>query len=228
MVCPKCGVKLPDTSRTCVMCGANLMSKNLDKKASQVKKKTKGTHAGTGEEIDRSVNSINYAEYTQKKKPTGKMIMMKIGFILIYLAVITAFCFIAWFMGAAAGVLVYIAWLATWHYTNIEYEYITESGDWDFTKVYGNGRKRVPLLNLKVKDMDIIAPYTSEYEDKYKDAEIVHDFRYDENQTQDIYFATYTDKNGKKNLILFYCTNKAVKIFKSYNKEGTVVTELSR
>ena len=184
------------------------------------------THGG--EEIDRSLNSTNFTEFTQKKKPTGKIILARIGILAIFAVIIVICCIIpsvAVVIGSIGLLLALISFFLLWPLTKIEYEYVTSSGDWIFTKITG-GKKRKEILNVKIKDMDIIAPYTSEYADR-QNADKIYDFRESDKQTEDIYFATFTE-NGKKAMILFRCTNKALKILYSYNKENTVKVDTLR
>lgn len=176
-----------------------------------------------GAEIDRSVNSINYTEFTVKKKAEGALLLTKIGLIVLYIAVIVGFFMWLWYAGALSAVIVAIVWFFTWPYVNIEYEYTTASGDLQFTKIYG-GKKRKLVLEKKIKDMELIAPCTSEYTDKYPVIAKTYDFRKSVKQTEDVYFAVF-DEKGEKHRILFQCTNKALKIFEKYNKENTVATD---
>ena len=78
----------------------------------------------------------------------------------------------------------------------------------------------MPALEVKIKDMLLIAPYTQETAKEYSKAK-VYDFRKSSRQTEDIYCAVFENEAGK-NLILFQCTEKALSIFKYYNKENTV------
>lgn len=181
------------------------------------------THGG--EEIDRSVNAINFTEFTQKKKPDGKTIAVKALLMLLYISTAVFCWFFAWYLGAIGLLLAIILFWLTWPLTNTEYEYITSSGNLIFTKIIG-GKKRREVLNVKIKDMEIIAPYTSEYADRQK-ADKIYDFRESEKQTEDIYFAIFDD-NDKKAMILFRCTGKALKIFASYNKANTVKADYLR
>lgn len=186
------------------------------------------TRTHGGEEIDRSLNSTNFTEFTQKKKADGKTVLARIGILAIFAVVITVCCLIpevAIAVGSIGLLLALIVFFILWPLTKIEWEYVTSSGDWVFTKIIG-GKKRKEVLNVKIKDMDIIAPYTSEYAEK-QTADKIYDFRESPKQTEDIYFATFDD-NGKKAMILFKCTNKALKIFHSYNKENTVMVDYLR
>ena len=183
------------------------------------------TRTHGGEEIDRSLNSTNFTEFTLEKKPTGKTILARIAIIIVCLAVFVLCTLKAWYMGAISLLLAVIAFWLLWPLTKIEWEYVTSSGDWIFTKIIG-GKRRKEVLNVKIKDMDIIAPYTSEYSEKQV-ADKIYDFRESAKQTEDIYFATF-DEGDKKAMILFKCTNKALKIFYSYNKENTVKVDYLR
>lgn len=176
------------------------------------------THSG--EEIDRSANSTNYTEFTVKKSSDAKIILIRTALIIIYIAIVVSIWFAAWWLGAISVLAVAVAWYFTWPLTNIEYEYTTSSGNWRFEKITAS-KRRSTVLDVKIKDMEIIAPYTAEYADKYKSSAKIYDFRKNSKQTEDVYFALF-EENGAKSLILFQCTNKALNIFSIYNKEGTV------
>ena len=116
-----------------------------------------------GAEIDRSTHSINYTEFTVKKKTEGMLILAKIGLILLYIGIVAVIWALAsWWLGCISLLLSIITWYFTWPFVNIEYEYTTASGDLQFTKIYG-GKKRSTILEKKIKEMELIAPYTSEY-----------------------------------------------------------------
>lgn len=177
-----------------------------------------------GAEIDRAAHSINYTEFTVKKKTEGLLILAKLGLILLYVAIVVCmWVFAGWWLGAISIVLAAIIWFFTWPYVNIEYEYTTASGDLQFSKIYG-GKKRKLVLEKKIKDMELIAPYTSEYTDKFPTIAKTYDFRKSVKQKEDVYFAVF-DEGGEKHRILFQCTNKALKIFEKYNKENTVAVD---
>lgn len=176
------------------------------------------THSG--EEIDRSANSTNYTEFTVKKSSDGKIILIRTVLIVAYISIVVGIWFAAWWLGAISVLAVAIAWYFTWPLSNIEYEYTTSSGNWRFERITAS-KRRSTILEVKIKDMEIIAPYSSEYADKYKSAVKTYDFRKNAKQTEDVYFALF-EENGAKSLILFQCTSKALNIFSIYNKAGTV------
>ena len=196
---------------------------NDDAKASNEQKgpekdMAKKTHGG--EEIDRSVYSTNYTEFTLKKKADAKITLVRMLMLVVYIGIPVIVFTKAWYLGALTFLAVAIAWYFTWPFTNIEYEYTLSSGDWKFVKNYGQ-RKHITVLDKKIKDMKIIAPYTEENKQKFTKFAKTYDFRKSPTHTEDIYMAVF-EENGADNLILFQCTNKALKIFQSYNKQNTV------
>ncbi len=187
-----------------------------------------------GQEIDRATHSTNYTEFTVKKKTEGSVLTTKLLLILAYIAVVVL-AFVALSSGGVGmylGVVFFLAVIIlvyfTWPFTNHEYEYVTESGDIMFTTIIAGGRMKKEKLKLKIKDMEIIAPYTSEHTAAYAGVTKKYDFRKSVKDIEDIYFGVFTDKDGNKAMVLFQCTNKALKIFRSYNKEHTVSVDTLR
>ena len=186
-----------------------------------------------GQEIDRATHSTNFTEFTVKKTIEGSLLMTRILMILGYIAVV-ALAFVA--MGAGGvgmylGIVFFLAVIIlvyfTWPLTNVEYEYVTASGDLTFNTIIAGGRFKKENLKFKIKDCEIIAPYTSEHTDKFATVTKKYDFRKSSKDTDDIYFAVINEKDSKA-MVIFQCTNKALKIFKSYNKENTVSVDTLR
>ena len=186
-----------------------------------------------GQEIDRSTHSTNYTEFAVKKKVEGSLLTTRLLMILGYIAVV-ALAFAAMAGGGVwmyLGVVFFLGTIIlvyfTWPLTNIEYEYVTESGDLTFSTIIAGGRIKKENLKIKIKECEIIAPYSSEKYNDYANITKKYDFRKESKQTEDIYFAVATIKNERA-IILFQCTNKALKIFRSYNKENTVAVDTLR
>ncbi len=186
-----------------------------------------------GQEIDRSTHSTNYTEFAVKRKVEGSLAVQRLVFALIYLAVVV-FAFISMSSGGVwmyLGVLFFLGVIIlvyfTWPLTNQEYEYVTESGELTFTTIIAGGRIKKENLKIKIKDCEIIAPYSSEKYNDYANVTKKYDFRKSSKHTEDIYFAVFTEKDQKA-MILFQCTNKALKIFRSYNKENTIAVDTLR
>ena len=175
--------------------------------------------AGKYSESDRSVNANNYTEFTVKRAPSPVRLTIKAFLILVYIGVVVGLWLVMWWLGAISALVVAALCYFTWPYTNVEYEYTTSSGEWRFVRILG-GRKRMPVLEVKIKDMKLIAPYTEEIKNELS-CKKVYDFRKSPKQTEDVYCAVF-DEDGEDSLILFQCTNKALAIFKYYNRENTV------
>ena len=185
------------------------------------------------QEIDRSTHSTNYTEFTVKKKVEGSLLTQRLLFALLYVVVVVL-AFVAMGSGGPGmylGVVFFLGVIIlvyfTWPLTNYEYEYVTESGEITFSTIIAGGRIRKKNLSFKIKDCEIIAPYSSEKYNDYASITKKYDFRKSVKQTEDVYFAVIEEKNGKA-IVLFQCTNKALKIFRSYNKEHTIAVDTLR
>lgn len=186
-----------------------------------------------GQEIDRATHSTNFTEFTVKKKAEGSVVTTRLLLILAYIVVVVL-AFVALGSGGIGmylGVVFFLAVIIlvyfTWPLTNVEYEYVTASGDITFTTIIAGGRMKKENLKFKIKDCEIIAPYTSEHTDKFATVTKKYDFRKSVKDTDDIYFAVINEKDAKA-MVIFQCTNKALKIFKTYNKEHTVSVDTLR
>ena len=180
-----------------------------------------------GQEIDRATHSTNFTEFTVKKAMEGSLVTARLLLILGYIAIV-ALAFVVMtipgpgmYLGIVFFLAVIIVIFFTWPLTTVEYEYVTASGEITFTTIIGGGKMKKENLKFKIKDCEIIAPYTSEHTDKFATVTKKYDFRKSVKDTDDIYFAVINEKDAKA-MVIFQCTNKALKIFKSYNKENTV------
>lgn len=178
-----------------------------------------------GQEIDPSVYSNNYTEFTVKKKATAKINLIRAAMLVVYISIVLVIFLKLWWLGALVALGFIAALYFTWPLTNIEHSYTLSSGNWKFETSYGP-RSSV-VLEKKIKEMKKIGPFTGEAKDLVKSAAKVYDFRISAKQTEDVFYATF-EEGGKDNLILFQCTNKAQKILKSYNKENTTTVDTLR
>ena len=170
-------------------------------------------------------DSANYAEYVVAQKSEGTYKLKRIGMIVFYVVftggVFGALCAAKIFpVIALLPVLVWFVIWQTWRFVSIEHEYVISSGTMTFTDIYGN-RTRKKLFEKKIKDMERIAPMTDEYASEYADAEVRYDWR-GSSGSPDSYFLTCRNDNGKKVVVFFEATNKAVKIMRFYNSAATV------
>ncbi len=176
-------------------------------------------------------DSANYAEYVVAQKSEGtyrlKRILMVVAYVVFTGAVFGTLCAVKIFpVIALLPVLVWFVIWMTWRYVSVEHEYVIASGMMTFTDIYGN-RTRKKLFEKKIKDMERIAPMTDEYAAEYADAAVRYDWR-GSAKSPDSYFFTCKDENGKKTVVFFEATNKAIKIMHFYNSHATVMCDTLR
>ncbi|MBE6560041.1 MAG: hypothetical protein E7662_02845 [Ruminococcaceae bacterium] len=179
-------------------------------------------------------SSSNYTEYVVAQKSEGKWRVKRIlavcGYVffsIFWLGFMVGGLKI-WPLGMLTPILTWLLVFLTWRYVAVEYEYTMASGTVTFTHIYGR-RSRKQIYECKIKDFTRIAPVSDPYANDYaaKDIEITYDFRGSQN-TPDAYFATFTDAKGKKGVIFFEMTNKALKICRFYNPSATVMSTTLR
>ena len=177
-------------------------------------------------------DSPNYAEYTVEQKPEGKYLVRRILMIVFYVAFSGVWLGVLvgvlklWPFGALWPVLLAIIVFFTWRFVAMEHEYVIQSGMITFTEVFGH-RTRKKAFEYKIRDMKKIAPTTDEYAAEYADASVTGDFR-GSVKSPDSYFFTYGDEGGKKCVVFFEATNKAIKVMRFYNGQGTVMSTTLR
>lgn len=178
--------------------------------------------------------SSNYTEYVVAQKAEGSWRTKRILLIMLYIAVgliwlvgVVGILKI-WPLGMFTPLLIWMTTFFTWRYVAVEYEYTIASGALTFSHIYGR-RSRKQQCEFRIKELTKIAPVSDEYKSDYEatDIEIVHEFR-GSVKSPDAYFFTYTAENGKKGVVFFECTNKALKLFRYYNPSATVMSNTLR
>ncbi|MBQ8207186.1 MAG: hypothetical protein IJZ89_00430 [Clostridia bacterium] len=168
-------------------------------------------------------------EYVVAQKIEGKWRLKKLGLLLLYVAFIVAW-FIFGFVShlfpllALMPVTLWMLVFFTWRYIKVEYEYSMTSGDVMFSNIYG-GRSRKTVIEFRLKDCSLIAPLsTHEHKARDYEPEIVYRAVSSE-KAQDVYFALF-EKDGKRCIVYFEATAKALKICRFYNAPATVMSEV--
>lgn len=181
-----------------------------------------------GEEIDKSVNAINYTEFIVKKKPSALNIILKIVLAVVFAAVVVLFFVKVWWLGSIAGMILVPIAIVLFGLFDTAYYYETESGEFTVQERHGAIKKK--MFKVKYSEMEKMAPVNSDEAAEYGDFKgyEVHDFT-SHKSTCDDYIGVWTDDKGKKHVVKFQCTTQLLKIMKHYNKRGTVETDyLSR
>lgn len=168
-------------------------------------------------------------EYVVNEKAQGTRLFKKIlgrGSMLAVITVFVIFTFImnvpalAVFPLAMLGVVLYL-----WKFFDVELEYSMTSGYITFTRVYGS-RKRKKVLDLCIKDMQAIAPVTPNTPTELSAKGVEKSYMFASHTgVKDMYYAIF-EQDGKKCVVYFEATQKALHIFRYYNMI-TVVTQVS-
>ena len=174
-------------------------------------------------------------DYSVHQKAEGKWKKKRILLIAIYILIPVAI--IGTLMVVAPGaapfgfftpLITAVAFFFTWGKVNIEHIYSIKAGTvtYSIAENVTNHRKVKEVMNFKLKDCTLIAPYTDpQYKAKFDEfgAETVYDAR-SSVKAEEVYFAIYTDDDGKKGAFLFEPTNEMIKRCAFQNREATVKT----
>lgn len=175
------------------------------------------------------MNEFSIYEYVVSQKTEGKWRLKKIGMLLLYVAFIVAW-FVFGFVShlfpllALMPVTLWMLVFFTWRYVKVEYEYSMTSGDVTVSNIYG-GRSRKKVVEFRLKDCSLIAPLaTHDFKARDYEPEITYTALSSE-KAQDVYFALF-EKDGKRCILYFEATAKALKICRFYNSSATVMSEV--
>ncbi|MBR2907981.1 MAG: hypothetical protein IKC26_08095 [Clostridia bacterium] len=122
--------------------------------------------------------------------------------------------------------IIWILVFLTWRYVNVAYRYEIVSGDWIFTRVMSD-RFYKKMFKLKVKDAERIAPYSDRIERSRVDAFGAEKTLWAASSmdSPDLYFALFENVDGKRTVLYFEATRKALQLLSHYNK-NTVMSKV--
>lgn len=169
-----------------------------------------------------------FVNYGVRKKSEGKYKLKRILMISAYTAFALAYFLL--FVGmnipmfiALLPVLTWIITFFTWRFVSIEYEYYILDGEFRLIEVFGSKSMR-ELCRARISAMEVIAPYRGSAKhkaDAFDAADRICGVSTMDNP--DIYYAVFTDAEGKKRVVFFEATEKTLKVIKYYNSEIEVV-----
>ena len=176
------------------------------------------------------MNDFNRFEFTVDERAEGHRKLIKIlgraGLLAFVGAFVAATFIIRMPMLAILPLCLLGLVLYFWKIFNCELEYTMTSGIMTFTRIYG-GIRRKTILDVTIKDFRECAPRTAESDAKLKEQGIEKTYMFSSHSTAiDQYYATF-EENGKKCVVYFEATEKALKLLRYYNPV-TVVTRVSR
>lgn len=177
------------------------------------------------------MNEFNTYEFVVARKKEGGYRAMRVllmaGLILMFFVIFGVLCLTHLYPVIAVEVMVYLPFAVfAWKLSSHEYEYSMTSGVMTFTVVYGNRFKK-KKLELFIKDMKEIAPYTDEAKDHLETLPLKKDYVFVSSlAAPDMYYAVF-NVNDEDQVVYFEATAQALKILRFYNS-GTVVTPTTR
>ena len=176
------------------------------------------------------MNEFDTYEYVVKQKNTGKIRLMKGLFVCGYALFVAVMMAVAVVSRLGAPIvaltpfgLALIIFL-TGRYTSVEFEYSITSGEMTVSKIFG-GRTRRELISFRLRDCRRIAP-ASEDASAFRADETVSALSRPD--APDAYFAALEDADGKKSVVYFEATQKALRICHFYNAAATTLTKVSK
>lgn len=185
----------------------------------------------------------NHAELTVEKKKEGKYLVKRILNLSLSVVIPLVLFIITAVISENGGpdlVMLAILFIPVWVflypkvfkpltfiYVDIEEKMDISGGTLTLSKIMGK-RKNKDYIAVKCSELEAIKPYRDEYRkeaDEYNAdirIECVSSMKH-----KDVYYAYYTNEAGKKVLMFFEMTEKAIKVMKFLNSK-TVVAEVSR
>ena len=173
----------------------------------------------------------NYAEFAVAKKPDRKLKWQKAGLLFAYAAFAVAYCtaFLVFLkmpaLIAMLPLIVFIGYLCTWRFTNLEYIYIVYQGK---IHVYRNNgfNKAKEVFCARVSENLAIVPDTEEYAQAFADCAMTLDFSAGKG-TPDRYKAVFL-VDGKKTAVCFTAATRLLRALRYYGGEQVILTYVSR
>ena len=181
------------------------------------------------------MNDFETYEYVVGQKKTGKQTVRKIILVIVYILYMMTLLAIGMLTRLAAPLLalapltLVVIIFFTWRYVNIEYEYSITSGEVTVSRILG-GRSRKEMVEFRLRDCSMIAPLGDrmwkERAELFGAEQVWSALSSDD--APDAYFAAFENEKGKKGILYFEATERALKICRFYNPSATVVTKVSR
>ena len=184
----------------------------------------KAAHIRGGDDVRAPEDDERSCEYSVMQRIEGKWLLFRVLLVISYVlffigyfafAVIIKFYPIAGFTPLFTWMLVYF----TWRHVSVTYRYEIVSGEMIFTKILSDRFKK-KMFRLRIKTLDRIAPATDRIEksriEAFEPEKIL--WAASSMDSPDLYYAVFTDEKGKRTVLYFEATRKALQLLGHYNK----------
>ena len=169
---------------------------------------------------DLGIGSGMAYEYVVNEKKNATVVCKRICLLLLYVLWAAGFLVVGMTtrllvpLMALVPLSLWIIVFLTWRFTQIEYELSFFSGVVTVSRIYG-GRTRKKLAEEYAQKIDSFG----------HEKEIMAAGSLD---SPDLYAALWRDEDGKKYLLWFEATEKALKVFRFYNSSAVVVKKVNK
>ena len=164
-------------------------------------------------------------EYLIKQKCAGWALAKKIIFILVYFLIFAVPTLLSLLSASAEALIpIIMASIAlslmtafiTWRFTDVEFEFLIDSGEMTVSKIYGK-RIRKKLLQIKVSDFSEIGLYDDEAFERLSKLSLQSNLICVSSlDTQEMFYGLYS-RGDDKCVLYFEATDKAIEIIKRHN-----------
>ena len=167
-------------------------------------------------------NGVPY-EYTVSEAKSKTLLFKRITLIALYCLWVVGWLLVGlWFQLivpflALIPITLWILVLATWHFTQVEYEYSFFAGALTVSRIRGN-RWRKKLAEVTIRELSALYPcddaHSAQIDAFHEDRTV---FAASSTQAPDLYVAFWSDEEHGKTALYFEPNEKALKILRYYN-----------
>ena len=173
------------------------------------------------------MHESNTYEFVVAEKPEGLRKLKKTFYRLAVLSVPIGFAILCLALQLYPVVILPLSFLGVvlyfWKLFNVEFEYSLTSGIMTFSRINGSMRRK-KLLELTIKEMHEIAPYTDDAKAHLETLPLAKNHVYVSTMAaDDIYYAVF-EQDKELHVVYFEATEKALHILHYYNG----VTKMSK
>ncbi len=184
---------------------------------------------------DLGIGSGMAYEYVVAEKKSAALICKRISLILLYCLWVVVLLILGLKTALIVPLLALVPltlWIMvflTWRFTQIEYELSFFSGQLTVSRIYG-GRTRKLLVKVTIRELSGVYPCDDE-----SCVQRINAFGHEKEITAagnfnspDLYAALWKDEDGKKYLLWFEATEKALKVIRFYNAPALVMKKADK
>ncbi len=162
------------------------------------------------------MNQDTFVEELIAKRPTPLKMLIKVGIVVLAFVLASAvFLLIPFIFPVTLAVICVAAYFAI-KLQNVEYEYAFTNGDFDVDKITAK-RRRKRVLETNVSMIQVMAPYTMEYEPEVRDYQVVAQKDYSASKNAaGRWFMILENDQGQYEFVVFQPSARMRKAMKPY------------